>query len=490
MKKHLFHLLALGLIFLTGCQKELSFETGGTPSEGSLAADVNGDCLPKTVNGTYIASTALTATNTITVQVNVTTAGSYTIGTDTVNGIHFRATGTFTATGANTVTLRGAGTPFTDGTFNFVVSYDSTFCDVQVTVLPAGSTPGQGTLGGAGGACTPVTVNGTYTAGTALTASNTVTIQVNVTTPGTFNISTNTVDGFSFSFTGNLSATGAQNVNLLGTGTPGTAGTKNFTVTLGGNTCTFSVTVGGGGGGAAVFTVDCATAVVDGFYEATSDLNPCNTVDLPVNVTTAGTYSITTTPINGMTFSASGSFSSTGPTIVTLQGTGRPANQGTFNVQVPGTPSCTFPVTVAPAPVPVDWRFNIGSAPAIQYQGQTDQADLQPAGPGVVFIILGSNSIGSDDFQLALLDANGTITNGETYSSTALTGNQGGFAYTLECSTDPYQADPTISGVSMTFTVTSHDVATKTISGTFSGTARNSAGTVTITGGTFRGTYP
>src|SRR6185436_16318778 len=99
-------------------------------------SDVTGDCLPKTVNGTYVATTALVpATNTISVQVNVLKTGTYEIGTDTVNGYYFRAASTFTTLGATTVTLRGNGTPFAPGVNNFVVSFDSTFCDIQVTVL-------------------------------------------------------------------------------------------------------------------------------------------------------------------------------------------------------------------------------------------------------------------------------------------------------------------------------------------------------------------
>src|ERR1700676_2807850 len=108
MKKHFVYILALGVVLMNSCQKEFSFETGGAPSIGSLQSNTSGDCLPKTVNGTYIAATALvTATNTISVQVNVTHTGTYLINTDTVNGYYFRTSGTFTTVGSNTVTLRG-----------------------------------------------------------------------------------------------------------------------------------------------------------------------------------------------------------------------------------------------------------------------------------------------------------------------------------------------------------------------------------------------
>jgi len=72
--------------------------------------------------GTYTVNTPLGATNTVTVGVNVTVAGAYTITTNTVNGMTFAKSGTFTNTGAQTVVLNGSGTPTTAGAANFTVS--------------------------------------------------------------------------------------------------------------------------------------------------------------------------------------------------------------------------------------------------------------------------------------------------------------------------------------------------------------------------------
>lgn len=454
MKKHIFYVLALGLFLITGCQKEESFELPNTPSEGSLQDDASGDCLPKTINGVYAVGQALVpTTNTITVAVNVSKIGTYTVYTDTVNGYFFRTTGTFTAIGTTNVTLRGSGTPFAAGINNFVVNFDSTVCDIQVTVtnpavftlagapttcttpviagsygqnvaLTAANTvtlnvnvttagaynvttapvngmtfsgtgtlatgaqtivltgsgtpttpgdniiavtvgsstctftiavaaPGVGTLGGAGGTCTPAAVNGVYTAGTPLTGSNTVEIQVNVTTAGSFTINTNTVGGMSFSFTGNL-AVGTQAVILQGTGTPAGTGAQLFTVTLGTGTCTFTITLAGPGvgtlGGA---SGTCTPSTVNGTYIAGTALTGTNTVDVQVNVTTAGAFSITTNTVNGYSFAFSGNLA-VGTQTVTLVGTGTPTAAGNnlFTVTVPGTPAstCTFTVTVQPPP--------------------------------------------------------------------------------------------------------------------------------------------
>ncbi|HRX95133.1 MAG TPA: hypothetical protein P5158_13485, partial [Chitinophagaceae bacterium] len=226
MKKQLFYLVAFLLIVFVACQKELSFETGNAPGTATLQADINGDCLPKTVNGSYEVGVPLVTTvNTISVDVNVLATGSYTITTDTVNGFYFNSSGIFTNLGTNTITLRGIGTPFTAGTFNFKVNLDTFYCDIQVTVLPAGAGgPADFTLEGAPNTCTNANVQGTYVLNTALSGSNQVVLNVNVITVGTYNITT-TFQGMTFSASGAFGTTGATTVTLQGSGTPTTAGT-------------------------------------------------------------------------------------------------------------------------------------------------------------------------------------------------------------------------------------------------------------------------
>ncbi|MET0394709.1 MAG: hypothetical protein ABW019_16305 [Chitinophagaceae bacterium] len=339
--------LLSALVLFYACQKEVSFENGGIPSVGMLQSDISGDCLPKTVTGIYEEGTALaTTTNYIDVEVDVLVAGSYTIYTDTVNGMYFRATGVFATTGINTVRLAGYGTPVADGIFNFVVTYGLTECTVPVTVLPDGATsPAVFVLStGTGGECMGAVVSGTYTAGTAVTSANQVVINVNVTTPGTYTLSTTATNGISFSGTGSLPATGAATITLTATGTPGTTGTTNIPVTVGASSCSFPVTVTG----PATYTVNCGTASVQGTYTQGVALGAGNTVNIGVTVTTIGGYTITGT-VSNMTFSHSGTFTTTGPQTITLAGTGTPSASGTLNVQVnSGSTPCTFPVTVNP----------------------------------------------------------------------------------------------------------------------------------------------
>ncbi len=586
MKKQFLYLLALIVVIGIGCQKELSFELGDSPAKGSLQSDVSGDCLPKTVNGIYVATTPLVSTsNTITVSVNVTKTGTYAIGTDTVNGYFFRGTGQFTTLGVNTVTLRGNGTPFAQGTNNFVVSFDGTVCDIQVDVLPAGSGPATftlagapnacttpvisgvyvkggalnatntvvlnvtvtvagtynvttaltngmifsgsgslavgaqtitltgsqtptnsgntpipitvgtstcsftipvvdpvaGTLGGGPGACTPVTINGTYTKDVPLTAANTIQVQITTAAIGPYSVSTGAaVAGISFSASG--TSTGAtQLIILTGTGTPTASGPQNFTVTFGGSTCTFSIPVGAG----SAFIADCSSAFVNGIYVEGTMLNATNnTVDIDIDVTSIGPYNISTTANNGMVFSDAGTFTTLGIQTITLVGSGTPIADGTFNIAMPGTTPCTFPVDVDPAPS-IDWQFTAGG-PTTVFNGSADDVQLIPIFPPIITLIyLGSNA--NDDIAFALVDIAGGINAGETYSTNATVTNAATFTYLVNGGADDFSTDATRN---LTFTVSSHIPATKTIVGTFSGNVLNSAGvTRTITLGTFTAVY-
>jgi len=233
------------LLFFAACQKEASFETGSTPSAGSLQRDAAGDCLPKTVAGIFEEGTALDpATNFIDVQVVVTKAGSYSIYTDTLNGTFFRATGTFATAGANTVRLIGGGTPANDGIYNFTVTYTTSECIVSVTVLPAGgAVDAVLTLDGDPDQCMNYVVAGDYITGVAMTATNTVVINVNVTTPGTYTISTQQSNGITFSGAGTLANAGAQTITLTASGSPIAVGSTNFPVQVGTSECFFTIDV-------------------------------------------------------------------------------------------------------------------------------------------------------------------------------------------------------------------------------------------------------
>ncbi len=236
-------LLSVTSVFFMACQKESSFEQGNsTKSVGSLSVDASGNCLGASPLGTYMKDTAIKASNYVEVSVQVDTVGTYTISSDTLNGYYFKATGTFGATGTQTVRLVGGGKPLAIGTNIFRVTYNGTVCDFTVVVTAPPPPAGGSAVFTVN--CTSAAPAGTYAAGTALTATNSITLNVNVTTGGTWSVNTGpAANGITFSGTGTFATTGAQTITLLGTGTPTAAGTNTYTVTGGAATCTFQVTV-------------------------------------------------------------------------------------------------------------------------------------------------------------------------------------------------------------------------------------------------------
>lgn len=204
-----------------------------------------GSCSGATVGGTYTQGAALGAGNTVTLEVNVTQLGTYTLAAASVNGIIFTSTGLFTTTGIQNVTLSGSGLPLAAGIFNVTATNGTSNCTFSVTVLPAGTGAALFTLNGAPGTCSGATQNGTYAAGTPLIAANTVTVNVSVVTLGTYTITTNSANGMTFGASGTFTVLGPQPVNLSGTGTPSAGGTNNFTATAGISTCIFSVVTTG-----------------------------------------------------------------------------------------------------------------------------------------------------------------------------------------------------------------------------------------------------
>ena len=81
-------------VLFFSCQREFKFDI--EPSiASSLQKDMDGNCLPITVAGTYIKGQNLGDSNYLEVTVNATAPAPYTIITDTVNGYSFKSSGSF-----------------------------------------------------------------------------------------------------------------------------------------------------------------------------------------------------------------------------------------------------------------------------------------------------------------------------------------------------------------------------------------------------------
>jgi hypothetical protein len=101
-------------------------------SSGTACADVS-------LEGNYNTGVALTSANKAIIQVNVIKTGTWSITTETVNGIKFSGSGTFSTTGAQSIILAGSGTPAETGRFDFPFSTGTADCNFAVSVIGAGT---------------------------------------------------------------------------------------------------------------------------------------------------------------------------------------------------------------------------------------------------------------------------------------------------------------------------------------------------------------
>lgn len=141
MKKwmHKLFFLTLMAFAVQSCQKELSTENGASATGGTAEATLGGapgNCANIQFKGIYGATLAVADTNSMSVELTFTKPGSYTITSDTCNGLYFKATGLATATGTATIALKAYGTPTTAGPCNFTVSFKGSTCTAVCNILP------------------------------------------------------------------------------------------------------------------------------------------------------------------------------------------------------------------------------------------------------------------------------------------------------------------------------------------------------------------
>jgi len=332
--------LLLVVFLLTKCKKDYSYE-GGT-AEFTLLS-INGSCTDPIVSGNYIIGSTLSNSNTVQLQVDVTTAGRFSLQTNSRNGFQFSYTGAFSDTGVQTLTLGATGKPDSAGDFIFIPEL-APGCAFTVSVSRQAQDSGY-TLAGGPNACTHVQISGSYEKNIILTDSNTAVVYANAASAGNYTIHTDTVDGFYFFASGYFNQPGNQPVTLKSSGTPGQLGDFQFHVSGNGSTCTFPVTVSKGGDSAVYAIasgVDHCVGQISGVYTAGTPLNATNTYTLTVYVSVAGIFSISTQNVDGIIFSYTGKFTRLGTNFVTLVGHGTPANVGNFTMT---------PQIIGPAPL-------------------------------------------------------------------------------------------------------------------------------------------
>lgn len=186
--------------------------------------------------------------------------------------------------------------------------------------------------------CSNVEVLGQYFVNKELNSNNYLLIKnVDVTKIGAYVVTVNSTVGNGYSFTGSgeFITTGLQSIKLYAQGTPGTSQTDVFEVISSSKTqnvdCNnVQVVVNSQ---ISTFNIDCGTATVNGvFTKGSTIIN--NTISIKVTAQTTGSYHVYTENINGISFSKTGTFSTTGPQVITLNGSGTLNSPSSFNIEI------------------------------------------------------------------------------------------------------------------------------------------------------------
>ncbi len=360
MKKTGLHILsflicAIILSCFSTCQKEYSYENGLTNGTASYSIT----CANSSVFGNFYVATILDNTNKLQLQVDVSAIGVYQISTNSINGFSFSGSGSFTTVGLQTITLTGTGKPIAIGSYTFNITRNGIICSFVVNVQTVNINNAVFTLAGAPNICDTPIVSGLYIIGMPLGASNTVQLKINVIAIGAYRFQTDTINGIYFSASGNFTNTGIQYLNLTGIGTPLLPRNAVFTPQVVGPRCSFVVPNVLPGPYAEFVLESMATPqypciyTIAGNYIANTQLNASNSVTIQIFVVQLGSYAVATNPVNGIQFSASGTFTNTGPQTLVLVGTGSPQTTGRFlfkpEIVGPsplGGAFCTFELTV------------------------------------------------------------------------------------------------------------------------------------------------
>jgi hypothetical protein len=488
MKTKLCYLLLSALFFIS-CKKEYSVENGAGTTATFTYDGAPNNCLVPAVQGSYLTGTALDASNTVSLAVNVTKLGTYSVSTNSINGITFSGTGTFTVLGSQNIDLTGTGTPVAQGPYAFKATANG--CTFTVDVIGAGPAAVY-TYTSTTGDCTGPAVAGAYASGTVLGATNTVDLKVNVTTAGTYTVTTNTANGVSFSGSGTLSA-GTQTIRLLGTGTPAAAGTFNFTPTN--NGCAFPV----------IFTAPlppakftfagspatCTAPVISGTYIAGTALTAANSIKLTVTVTVAGAYSLTTNSSNGVTFSGTGNLA-LGVQTVTLTSTNKPtvATIATYTPVDNNTATnigCSFDISYDPSTSTGATGIYKATVGTVTYDFATNNLDGNYLGANTLALYgEGSATTTDPNFEIIFDNDPSSLIIGSYKNLTGTNAVQTCYITYSDPSGTIWSSSPINNN---TFTTDVTAVTANTVVGTFSGTLYNNSGagpnSVTVTAGLF-----
>ena len=126
--------------------KEISFGSGELLPPATYSIGAGGSCENTVINGTFWSGVPLNSSSFITMQVNVSAIGTYSITTDAVNGYSFGTSGEFSATGLQTVNLISIGTPVAAQTDHFTATASNSGGTCTFEIYVWASCPGIPTV--------------------------------------------------------------------------------------------------------------------------------------------------------------------------------------------------------------------------------------------------------------------------------------------------------------------------------------------------------
>lgn len=280
------------------------------------------DCNAATVYGNYKVGDAVDNTNYITVALQVIVPGSYIIEGNTGEGFFFQQSGSFPATGNYTIQMPCVGTPLKNGniTFPLVINGESSGCQKTITV--------EDTDAAFSFVCTNNTADALYK-GESSTGKE-MKINVDVTSAGSFDFYSTTVYDVQYTAYNVDLAVGQQEVTLYANGAAPTESGQNISYSVSGTgmqgaPCSVLVNILEN---EATLSINCGTISVNGVYKKNTATTTSNYIDVPVNFTSIGTWTASTGTVSGLSFSGSGSTSTTGLKIIRLYASGTPTAAG------------------------------------------------------------------------------------------------------------------------------------------------------------------
>ena len=255
------------------------------------------------------------------------------------------AAGTFT-NGSGNLSYTITGTPTTAGTASFAISIGGQSCTITLSVvLPMDAITTIDCIG--------ATTTGSLTI--SITASG-VSVSVPYTggNGGTFgaqSVSSTGVTGLTADLVADTLANGNGSVTYSISGTPATSGTASFAITLGGQSCTFTINVNLPP--ATLTTIDCIGTTTTGSLTSGTVASGVS-ISVPYNGGNGGAYnaqSVSSTGVVGLIASLAAGALSNGNGSVSYTISGTPATSGTASFSITlGGQSCTFTVGVVNAP--------------------------------------------------------------------------------------------------------------------------------------------